>query len=67
MTDLAAAEWRKASKSTGSNGGCVEIAANLPGVTAIRDSVRPGDGAHIVAPEAFAAFLHDVKAGRYDI
>jgi hypothetical protein len=67
MTDLSAAEWRKASRSTGSNGGCVEIAANLPSVTAIRDSVRPGDGAHIVAPEAFAAFLHDVKAGRYDI
>jgi hypothetical protein len=67
MTDLSAAEWRKASRSTGSNGGCVEIAANLPRVAAIRDSVRPGDGAHIVAPEAFAAFLHDVKAGRYDI
>jgi hypothetical protein len=67
MTDLSAADWRKASKSTGSNGGCVEIAANLPGVTAIRDSVRPGDGAHVVPSEAFAAFLHDVKAGRYDI
>ena len=67
MTDLSAAEWRKASRSTGSNGGCVEIAANLPRVTAIRDSVRPGDGAHIVTPEAFAAFLRDVKAGRYDI
>ena len=67
MTDLSAAEWRKASKSTGSNGGCVEIAANLPRVTAIRDSVRPGDGAHVVTPAAFAAFLRDVKAGRYDI
>ncbi|MGH3247057.1 MAG: DUF397 domain-containing protein, partial [Trebonia sp.] len=30
MTDLSAAQWRKASRSTGSNGGCVEIAANLP-------------------------------------
>jgi hypothetical protein len=29
--------------------------------------VRPGDGAHSVTPEAFAAFLHDVKTGRYDI
>lgn len=67
MIDLSAADWRKASKSTGSNGGCVEIAANLPGVTGIRDSVRPGDGAHTVAPEAFAAFLRDAKAGHYDI
>lgn len=67
MIDLANAEWRKASKSTGSNGGCVEIAANLPRVTAIRDSVRPGDGAHVVTPEAFAAFLGEVKSGSYDI
>jgi len=67
MTDLSRAEWRKASKSTGSNGGCVEIAANLPRVTAIRDSKRPADGAHIVTPAAFAAFLNDVKTGRYDI
>ncbi|MGH3277677.1 MAG: DUF397 domain-containing protein [Trebonia sp.] len=67
MTDLSGADWRKASKSTGSNGGCVEIAANLPRVTAIRDSVRPGEGAQVVTHAAFAAFLHDVKAGRYDI
>ncbi len=65
MIDLSAAIWRKASLSV-HNGGCVEIAANLPGVTAIRDSKRPGDGAHLVAPVAFAAFLADVRAGRYD-
>lgn len=67
MTDLSSADWRKASMSTGSNGGCVEIAANLPAVTAIRDSKRPADGAHVVTPAAFAAFLQDVKAGRHDI
>ena len=67
MTDLSAAIWKKGSKSTGSNGGCVEIAANLPGVTAIRDSVRPSDGAHVVAEAAFAVFLGDVRSGRYDI
>jgi hypothetical protein len=67
MTDLSGADWRKASKSTGSNGGCVEIAANLPRVAAIRDSVRAGEGAHIVTSEAFAAFLRDVKTGRYNI
>jgi len=67
MTDLSNAEWRKASMSTGSNGGCVEIATNLPLVTAIRDSKRPADGAHIITSAAFAAFLDDVKAGRYDI
>jgi len=49
------------------NGGCVEVAANLPGVTALRDSKRPDDGAHIVRRAAFAAFLTDLKAGRFDV
>ena len=66
MTDLSQAVWRKARRSS-HNGGCVEIAANLPGVTAVRDSKRPEDGAHVVGREAFARFLADVKGGRYDI
>jgi len=66
MTDLSQATWRKASMSS-QNGGCVEIAANLPGVTALRDSKRPEDGAHVVRRAAFAAFLADLKAGRFDI
>lgn len=66
MTDLSQATWRKASMSS-QNGGCVEVAANLPGVTALRDSKRPDDGAHILRRAAFAAFLADLKAGRFDI
>src|SRR6266536_1701177 len=49
------------------NGGCVEIAANRDGVTAVRDSKRPEGGAHVVDRDAFAAFLADVKDGRYDL
>ena len=45
MIDLSQANWRKARRSA-HNGGCVEIAANLPGVTAVRDSQRPEGGAH---------------------
>ena len=67
MTDLSRADWRKASSSAPTNGGCVEIAANLPGVVAVRDSKRPDGGAHVVRPAVFAALLADVKAGRYDI
>jgi len=66
MIDLSRAAWRKASRSS-TNGGCVEIAANLPGVVAVRDSKRPEGGAHVVCREAFAAFLSDVRTGRYDI
>ena len=67
MTDLSQAQWRKATRSGSNTGGCVEVAGNLPGITAIRDSKRPEDGAHVVDRAAFAAFLADAKAGRYDI
>jgi hypothetical protein len=67
MIDLSGALWKKASRSTGSNGGCVEIAVNLPSLTAIRDSKRPDDGAHVIEYAAFRAFLCDVKDGRYNI
>jgi Domain of unknown function (DUF397) len=66
MTDLSHAIWRKARRSQW-NGGCVEVAANLPGVVAVRDSKRPDAGAHVVGRAAFAAFLADARAGRYDL
>jgi hypothetical protein len=35
--DLSRAAWRTSTRS-GGNGNCVEVAANLPGVVAVRDS-----------------------------
>ena len=66
MNDLSQAIWRKASLSA-LNGGCVEVAVNLPGITAVRDSKRPEGGAIVVDRAAFARFLLDVQRGRYDI
>ena len=66
MIDLSQAIWRKASLSA-YNGGCVEVAANLTGVAAVRDSKCPEGGAHVVNRTAFAKFLVDVQGGRYDI
>jgi len=45
----------------------VEVAANLDEVVAVRDSKRPEAGAHVVGRAAFAAFLADAKAGRFDL
>lgn len=72
MTDLpqaslTGATWRKASRSGPTGGNCVEVAANLPGVTALRDSKRPEGGAHVVSRAAFAGFLADAKSGRFDL
>jgi hypothetical protein len=66
MADLSQATWRKASLSV-HNGGCVEVAVNIPRVIAVRDSKHPDGGAHIVDRAVFASFLADVKGGRYDI
>ena len=66
MTDLSQAAWRKA-RASQNNGGCVEVAANLPEVVAVQDSKRPADGAHVLSRAAFAAFLADARAGRYDL
>ena len=54
--DLSRAEWRKSSYSSQS-GNCVEVARNLPGLVAVRDSKAP-DGAKLMVPrEAWRAFL----------
>ncbi|HEY1698665.1 MAG TPA: Scr1 family TA system antitoxin-like transcriptional regulator [Trebonia sp.] len=66
MTDLSQAIWRKATLSA-HNGGCVEVAANLRGVTAVRDSKRLEGGAHVVDRASFAAFLADARQGRFDL
>jgi hypothetical protein len=66
MTDLSQAAWRKATASQ-NNGGCVEVAANIPDVIAIRDSTRPNDGAHVVSREAFADFIAAAQAGQFDL
>jgi hypothetical protein len=66
MTDLSAAVWYKATASQ-NNGGCVEVAANLPGVVAIRDSKLPAAGAHVVSRSAFADFVDAARAGRFDL
>ena len=57
MVDLASARWRKSTRS-GSNGGeCVEVADNLPGVVAVRDSKDPHGPTLAFPPAAWATFI----------
>ena len=61
--DLSSARWRKSSRSGSSGGNCVEVADNLPGVVAVRDSKDPTGPALTFAPTAWRAFV-TCTAGR---
>jgi hypothetical protein len=64
--DLSSAVWRKSTRS-GSSGNCVEVADNLPGVVAVRDSKNPTGPALIFAPAEWEAFIGGAKNGEFDI
>ena len=61
--ELRDARWRKSSRSGGSGGNCVEVAGNLPGVVAVRDSKDPSGPTLAVTPAAWSAFTTAVKSG----
>ncbi|MGW0431265.1 DUF397 domain-containing protein [Micromonospora sp. NPDC003197] len=64
MPDLNGARWRKAARSGGSGGDCVEVADNLVGVVGIRDSKDAAGPVLAVEPSAWTAFVCSVKSGR---
>ncbi len=59
--DLSIATWKKSSHSGNNGGECVEVAANIPGVVAVRDSKNPTGPALICTPAAWKSFLSTVK------
>ncbi len=62
MTDLTGAQWIKSTRSGGNGGQCVEVARNLPGLVAIRDSKSPNGPALVVDPTSWAAFTRTLSA-----
>jgi hypothetical protein len=59
--DLSRAEWRTSSYS-GQSGNCVEMARNLPGLVAVRDSKEPDGARLVVSMLAWQAFITKVRA-----
>ncbi len=65
MIDLPGARWRKSSRSQ-QGPHCVEVAGNVPGIVAVRDSKNPDLGFHVVPASEWASFVEGVKSGRFD-
>lgn len=63
-SNLPGVAWRKSSYSSGNGGACVEVADGMKGTVPVRDSKDPHGPALLFRPEAWAAFVADVKAGR---
>jgi len=56
--------WRKSSYS---GGGCVEVARNLPGTVAVRDSKDRGGPELSVSEQAWSEFVRGVKHEEFDL
>lgn len=67
MEDQVAPRWRKSSHSGNGGADCVEVARNLPGVVAVRDSKDPHGSVLTLEPAQWWGFIADVKAGQHDL
>ena len=65
--DVTGAEWRKSSHSSGNGGQCVEVAQNLPGAVAVRDSKDPEGAVLAFSFAEWRAFAAGVKFGEFDL
>jgi Domain of unknown function (DUF397) len=60
-SDLSRAVWQKSTYSN-NGGACVELARNLPGIVAVRDSKDPDGPKLIFTTAEWRAFVRGVKA-----
>lgn len=61
-TDLSRAVWRKSTRSNGNGGACVEVARNLPGIVAVRDSKNPHGPVLTISASDWAAFIARLRS-----
>ncbi|MEU1736332.1 DUF397 domain-containing protein [Streptosporangium sp. NPDC020145] len=62
--DLTGAQFRKSSLS-GAGENCVEVATNLPGLVAVRDSKDPSGPALAFTPAQWRSFVGRVSTGAF--
>ena len=62
-SNLAGAMWRKSTRSGNNGGNCVEVATNLPGLVAVRDSKNPTGPTLTFTSAEWRTFLHSIKRG----
>jgi hypothetical protein len=62
MAELIDAQWHKSTRSGDNNGACVEVADNLSGIVAVRDSKDPAGPALVFSPDAWTAFVRATRS-----
>ena len=62
MEDTVELLWRKASYSGNGGGSCVEVARNIPGIVAVRDSKDPHGAVLTVTPDEWTRFIARIQA-----
>lgn len=65
--DLTGAIWRKSSLSGNGGGNCVEVATNMPGIVAVRDSKDPDGPKLVFTHPEWAAFTAGAMDGEFDL
>ncbi len=63
QADLSRAVWRKSRRSQQS-GACVEVARNLPGIVAVRDSKHRDGPVLTFAAHEWRSFISGIKAAQ---
>jgi hypothetical protein len=63
--DLSRAVWQKSSYSGGNGGQCVEVARNMPGIVAVRDSKDPDGPTLVVMTAGWRAFIDGLRQGEF--
>ncbi|AVT36947.1 DUF397 domain-containing protein [Plantactinospora sp. BB1] len=61
--NLTGAQWRKSTRSSPNGGNCIEVARNLPGIVAVRDSKDTTGPVLAFAPAAWRTFVTEVTQG----